>query len=537
MTLAVGVLPMSAQETYETAPIATHDLNGTARYVGMGGAMEALGADLSTISSNPAGLGLFRRSSANISGGLVMQSDAHNFSKGNKTNASFDQAGFVYTMRNSRNSFLNFGFNYHKSKNFDQILTAADAFHPQTVNGRSVYNSSQNKTTWQKVVNGAFTSNKDLTYKDLTYSILDNLYMTNVNTMKDESGKESYVYYPASEYNYGRSSTGYIGEYDFNVSGNLHDRVYLGATIGLYDVHYKNYSEYSELMADNYEGLAQLSLQNDRQITGSGFDVKVGAIFRPIENSPFRIGLYISSPTIYDLTVKGNTTLGYDMTATSLYKGGASSQRTEPYDFKFQTPWKFGLSLGHTVGNVLALGATYEYEDYGSCDMQIIDGYDYNGYDWDEHSSSDEEMNRNIKQSLKGVSTLKLGAEFKATPALAIRVGYNYESAMYDKNGMKGVYDYKFTNSPGLALSTSTDYTNWKSTNRFTCGLGYTIGQLNFDMAYQYSCTNGDFYPFTSLTIGSLAQGDTATEGDNVCNAYKVSNKRHQLLFTIGYKF
>ncbi|MEE3384030.1 MAG: hemin receptor, partial [Prevotella sp.] len=53
-------LPVMAQETYENANIATKDLNGTARYVGMGGAMDALGADLSTMSSNPAGIGLFR---------------------------------------------------------------------------------------------------------------------------------------------------------------------------------------------------------------------------------------------------------------------------------------------------------------------------------------------------------------------------------------------------------------------------------------------------------------------------------------------
>ena len=53
-----------AQDTYQSAAIADNDLNGTARYVGMGGAMEALGADISTIGSNPAGIGLFRKSQA-----------------------------------------------------------------------------------------------------------------------------------------------------------------------------------------------------------------------------------------------------------------------------------------------------------------------------------------------------------------------------------------------------------------------------------------------------------------------------------------
>jgi hypothetical protein len=57
-----AAIPAVAQETYENAKIAVEDLNGTARYVGMGGAMDALGADISTISSNPAGIGLFRKS-------------------------------------------------------------------------------------------------------------------------------------------------------------------------------------------------------------------------------------------------------------------------------------------------------------------------------------------------------------------------------------------------------------------------------------------------------------------------------------------
>ena len=59
--MAFAAMPVLAQETYENAKVAAEDLNGTARYVGMGGAMEALGADISTIGTNPAGIGLFRR--------------------------------------------------------------------------------------------------------------------------------------------------------------------------------------------------------------------------------------------------------------------------------------------------------------------------------------------------------------------------------------------------------------------------------------------------------------------------------------------
>ena len=104
-SLGLMSAPMLAQETYQDTKFAENSLTGTARYVGMGGAMEALGADISTISSNPAGLGLFRKSMASFSAGVVAQPGADtelNFDKtpfgfdGKKSVPSFDQIGFVW---------------------------------------------------------------------------------------------------------------------------------------------------------------------------------------------------------------------------------------------------------------------------------------------------------------------------------------------------------------------------------------------------------------------------------------------------------
>ena len=88
-----------AQETYENAKIAQKDLTGTARYVGMGGALEALGADISTMGTNPAGIGLYKHSAVNVTAGLVSQANGHDFANGNKTNASFDQGGLDWSTR------------------------------------------------------------------------------------------------------------------------------------------------------------------------------------------------------------------------------------------------------------------------------------------------------------------------------------------------------------------------------------------------------------------------------------------------------
>jgi hypothetical protein len=138
--IVVATMPAAAQETYENAKIAQEDLNGTARYVGMGGAMEALGADISTISSNPAGIGMFRHSNVSLSMGLVTQEGAQNAVGGSKTNASFDQLGFVYSYRSGKTSYVNVALNYHKSRNFDMILSAAN----------QLGNASLNKLTWAK---------------------------------------------------------------------------------------------------------------------------------------------------------------------------------------------------------------------------------------------------------------------------------------------------------------------------------------------------------------------------------------------------
>ena len=54
MIIALAALASAgakAQTVYDAVNIAQKDLNGTARFVGMGGAMGALGGDISTIST------------------------------------------------------------------------------------------------------------------------------------------------------------------------------------------------------------------------------------------------------------------------------------------------------------------------------------------------------------------------------------------------------------------------------------------------------------------------------------------------------
>lgn len=553
----LAMLPAAAQDTYENARLLGADLNGTARYVGMGGALDALGADISTIGTNPAAIGVFRHSTASVSMGIVSQEDTKRFDQVGKTNFSFDQAGFVYSTQTDRNSFLNFAFNYHKSRNFDQILSAANSLNHASL-GKLAYGKScqlderQGGYYLEENTNGVAEGwyDRSSNNRAYTYTQWDHVYTNGVNWDQDNfDPSEPYknVFLEAEGYEFDRAHSGYIGNFDFNLSGNLDNRLFLGVTLGIKHVDYKGYSEYLERVVDGSDRyIGNTVLADERKITGTGVDLSIGAIYRPIEDSPFRVGLTIKTPTWYNLKSRNATLLinatDYNKLNPGLRNWGYDEFSSgETYEFRYYTPWQFGLSAGHTIGNYLALGAGWDYADYGCADNRINDGsYDEYG---NPDSYSDDVMNRHTENTLRGVSTLKAGVEFKPDPSLAVRLGYNYVSPMYQENGVR---DTRLS-SIGTWYSSTADYTNWKSTNRITCGLGFKHEGWNFDLAYQYSATKGQFFPFQSMNFTDIVpdhyvviDGKESPVFNNEINASTPSDvkfNRHQLLFTVGYTF
>lgn len=503
VVLAAMSLPLSAQDAYDAANITSEDLNGTARYVGMGGAMDALGADLSTISSNPAGIGIFRRSHISGTIGVQGQSGVENFGIGSKAHVSFDQLGVVFSTRTGMKKFLNFAFNYNKSRDFHQIVRASNitfdgmSQHAQTLAkfcdmARPYCPSAVDKLYLRK-----YTSNNSLYDFDKLIDPVDSMYYSN------------YV----DAFDFARAVTGYIGNYNLNISGNINDRVYLGATVGLHDVHYDSNMSYSEMQSNG----EPIVLSEDHQITGTGIDVNIGIIIRPWVESPFRIGASISTPTWYTLT-------------SSYYDclNGVQMPEAFAYKYRMNTPWKFGVSAGHTFGEKYAVGFGYEYQDYTSCDVRIIDEYYGYGYDEYSRSQSDEEMKHEITKNLKGVHSFKIGGEMRLKD-FALRAGYNFVSRIYSKEGVR---DQTIV-SPGVAYASSTDYTNWGDTHRVSVGVGYSYHKLRIDMAYQYSITKGEFFPFMKDDVHVLSDVSYI----NAVPAIEVKNIRHHLLLTMGYNF
>lgn len=510
----------SAQSLYDAARFTGSELNGTARFVGMGGAMGALGADLSVIGTNPAGIGLYRSNDVALSFGFNNTAAKSNFNgsvmKDDRTRASFDQIGFVYSNKIGNTTsirYVNFAFNYHKRKNFNEVFSMGGALNgfSQTYQMSTMLNRLEPAFTVQDF-NAVIDSRNP--YTDRNFYDVPYLSMMGIRTgLVNEDGEGGMAGFDGVDNNYVSRSEGGINQYDFNVSFNIEDRVYLGATLGVYDVNYTRYSYYAENLLDvNGSDNGYYTLENWMDTEGTGVDLKLGIIARPFESSPFRVGFAVHTPIWYNLT---------DRYTASMYTSVLSSpesyrENLEDYlqpgsiwDYQVQTPWRFNVNMGTTVSNVLALGAEYEYEDYSSIKMK-----DSNGVE--QLATSD------AKQFLKGVHTLRLGMEARIAPEFSLRAGYNYTTAVFKDDSYKELLNYN--------TYTDTEYNNVKQRNTVTFGVGYRGSLIYADLAYKYDIYKSDFYAFDDYRL----LGDGTVE---YVPAAKVDNSRHQLLLTVGVRF
>ena len=510
-----------AQNAYDAERLLGNDLNGTARFVGMGGAMGALGGDMSVMGTNPAGIGIYRSNDVALSFGFNNTAAKSNFygtsMKEDRTRASFDQIGFVYSNKIGNNTslrFVNFGFNYHKSKNFNRLFSMGGILD----NGLS--------QSWQLAelmdigMEGVGVTGPE-SFQDKIIRV-DNPYAKYWNKLPVlgvlgaqtgvvdwPTGQDRVMGWNCYSNNFFSKETGGISQYDFNVSFNIEDRVYLGATLGVYDVSYNRFSSYTEDLNDDFgKENGGYTLDNYYTLDGTGIDLKLGVIVRPFESSPFRLGFAVHTPTWYDLRESYNANLSSNID----YYGEAYNQNLGDfligrdydyltYDYNLTTPWKFNVSAGTTVGGLVAIGAEYEYQDYSAMHFSYSDG---EAMGW---------QNPTAKEMLKGVNTFRIGAEWKVIPQFAFRLGYNYMSAAFKKTAFK---DLSYN-----SINTDTDFANAKANNNYTLGIGYRGSTFYADLAYMYSTYKEDFYPFDD---GALKKTD-------------VTNSRSKVMMTLGLRF
>lgn len=555
--LLLALTQVHAQTVYDGVDFTAKDLNGSARFVGMGGAMGALGGDISTIGTNPAGIGIFRSNDIMVSFGYSALDAEADYSGGlysaSKNRWNFDNVGLVYASKIGNKTalrYVNFGFNYHKAKNFHRNMTMAgnlggqsqlfqiaglsDGLTPEYWNNGSIFDNNDigwlSALAWEGYLVGPSITDVNTGYlhqdangqqyyidsnNNLTFDAVgadgkpNNLAYEDYGLYQTEPGVVGISPYLRE---YSSRESGGIDEYDFNVAFNFNDRVYLGLTVGIYDLDYNKYTLYNE--DSQGEGGGGYQIESFNNISGAGVDVKFGAILRPFQYSPLRIGLALHTPIFYKLTHSTSASMisdfATDVIDTYDYLNGGDMK----LEYQLKTPWTYNVSLGYTVGNYLALGAEYEYQDYSSMKFDDPDGM---------NMAFETQQARNY---LKGVHTLRVGAEYKVIPQFALRVGYNFQTSPYKDEAIKVL--------PLNSIRTDTDFMNLKSLNNYTLGIGYRGAMFYADLAYKLSSQKADLYPFAYY---ELADNVGRVSYSELPPAAKMKFSRSKVLLTIGMRF
>ncbi|WP_455996695.1 OmpP1/FadL family transporter [Phocaeicola barnesiae] len=538
--LAMAAVAAVAQTQYDAARFSGSELNGTARFVGMGGAMSALGADISVIGTNPAGIGLFRSHDLSLSFGFNKNVTNSNLGgtevKDERTRASFDQLGFVYSTKIGNKTdlrYFNIGFNYHKMANFNRQFSSRGNLNGSSLSwqmqdmmlGTGAY---QNQASYDALLDAEnpYTSSA---YYGTPFLGSMGVRTGLVDDVTGNDGSFGMMGWNGASGDYYSREEGGINAYDFNLSFNVQDRFYFGATLGVYDVNYSRYSSYYETVLDD-KGNDNGSFQLNNWFTtdGAGLDLKLGVIVRPMEYSPFRIGFAVHTPIWYSLNDRYTATLGTDILAfpekyTENLSDYYAPDASYLLEYQLATPWKFNVSMGTTFSNVLAVDAEYEFANYAKARYKDAGGYDLAA------------ANGAVDKYLKNVHTFRIGMEAKFTPQFSFRAGYNYvtspiadNSARYVPNLSTNKADYIWFDE----TRTDPEYHNLKARNTLTLGLGYRGKFMYADVAYKYDFYKSDFYMFDDYCFSN--DGNSIVSRNS---AAAVNHDRHQLLLTLGVKF
>lgn len=530
----------AAQSSIDALTLSDTELRGTSRFMSMAGAFTALGGDLSTLTQNPAGIGVYRGSdvaltldlsflsnkSSNIPGGATM----------NNTNFDANTIGYVGTMNFSSNSVMStfsWGVSYNRLKSFTRnyrgsgiplqtsmsnyIALMSDGIDPENMISKSGYDPYQDsQINWMNILafNGAITTPTIVTDNagKVTDIYYDGLFQYDVPA---QDGKPAI---PATTGTAGFNvrERGYADEYNIAFGGNMANVVQWGVDLGITDLTHEQWTSYDEALqganiraGNEYydvieEGDCDWQIDNWKKTTGTGFNLKFGLILKPVQE--LRIGVAVHTPTWYSMTTSYNANLTYGGSNRVQRDRGTN---TAVYDWNLRTPWKLMFGLAGVIGGRGIISADYEYSAYDK--MHTSDSYG----DFDDY-------NDDIATYFRATNTLRLGAEFRVTPQFSLRLGYSYVSSNV-KN------DAADNNLEIYTSGTNLGYTFNQSSNYVTAGLGYRTGGFYVDLAYvnrQRTSTYHCFTPFQDYDgLWTLAP------------QAKIKENANQLALTVGYKF
>lgn len=381
---------LNAQTSYETARLIGEDLNGTARFIGMGGAMSAFGSDISTISTNPAGIGTYKKSDANISISFI----------GTKTSMDSPGNGPTHYYSNDNQTAFRTGF-----ENVSFVL----------------HNPINNQWRALKSFNFAFTYKK---VRDFEKSI---------SYFDDFIDENSYQVYRDFE----NTEEGRINSYNFNFSFNYFDQIFWGLTVGMLDANYwanGYFYDYYPIQTGFTQATDYTSVDRMNEFYGHGWNLRLGVLLRPIVSSSFRIGLSLSTPTWFSMT-QGYSDYLYALEGVE--KDGILF--SDITDYKVTTPWEFNISTGITISDSWAIGAEYEVTAAERTNI-IVNGFyidNQNRHDLQPFSTYKVGLEKNI-----GLLSIRAGYNY-ILPTFKSSAYKDLDNTDFNKNR----FDFDFENS------------------------------------------------------------------------------------------
>lgn len=524
--LAVALpMGMMAQSSFDAYKLSQSDLRGTARFMSMAGAFGALGGDLSTLNQNSAGIGVYRSSEIGVTLDIDIEKSDVDGVTDSKTHVYCPNFGYIGAVNigNDIMPYFQWGVSYGRIASFDRIYSG----------GFGDLGSSMSNY----IANRAYGTEPDVLGQTTSYNPYD---QSNADWLSILAFN-SYVINPVggtSQYNglfkegqttgnaqFAVRQRGYVDEYAINFGGNIMNTLYWGIGFGITDIDLKEEAFYDEELANariaKNEGMnspivtgnAYYNLNNYRRITGNGFNFKIGAIVKPINE--LRFGIAVHTPTYYNLTDSYDASIDYSYGSPSTIPDGTAYSNFAYYDWKLRTPWKMIASVAGVFAGQFIISADYEFAAYEN--MRVLDdgGYEY------------KDITAEVKDYFKPMNTVRVGAEYRVTPQFSLRAGFSASTSAVETAVKDGDIEVYTTGcNPAYTFDTTTRY--------ITLGMGYRYKGFYADLAYVNKYRKSQYSPFSAYD--DLAYDDPSNSW--VYNpAAEFTTTNNNIVLSIGYKF
>ena len=506
---SVGVYAQDIREAYNFSNLT---VQGSASSMGYGNALGSLGGDFSAVSVNPAALGIYGVSEVSITPSIRLSNASSSYAGtttvGNNGNFNINEFGLVFTHKNKGR--------HHGHSKWKEVSFALGMNRTADFNRGYTFQGNNNTSSASQ----AFESDANLNptgvaqYSNTLGAIGYNSYLLNQN-----ANGQYITTVPFSEgitQMKSMEESGGINEFVMSLAGNYKNKLMLGITLGMPVINYQSNSTYTESSADNNAttnptGFTSFNYNQSVNISGVGFDTKIGAIYK--FNNAFRIGLALHSPTFYSIS---------DVSKTSLYVNNDSTGANAAYngvflrnsfDYNLITPWKGVLSATFTLKRLGFITADYEYVDYSSMRYAGFGG----GIDQatgNSFQSEQDAVNQTIQKSYQGVSNFRIGAGFNVTKFFIVRIGAGYYGNAYTAYGEANNLDY--------------------TTQRIdlNAGLGFHFKHFFTDLGFVHSMYQGVEQPY-SINYGGVISSATAATIPQATTNYSLNN----MALTMGFRF